>query len=69
MNIPEVLSTPNEIDFVITGRCNLRCRCCFCADEMTALRDLTAEQGLAFFAECGRLGVMRVCLTGGEVFT
>jgi hypothetical protein len=23
MDIPVVLSTPNEIDFVITGRCNL----------------------------------------------
>ena len=69
MDIPEYPSTPGEIDIAITGRCNLHCRYCFYADEMTARSDLTTEQWLAFFAECGRLGVMRVCLTGGEAFT
>jgi SynChlorMet cassette radical SAM/SPASM protein ScmE len=36
---------------------------------MTALSDLPTERWLAFFKELGHLGVRRVCLTGGEVFT
>jgi SynChlorMet cassette radical SAM/SPASM protein ScmE len=69
MDIPQIISTPSEIDVAITGRCNLHCKYCFYADEMTARSDLTTEQWLTFFAECNRLGVMRLCLTGGEPFT
>ena len=36
---------------------------------MTVLGDLPTGQGLAFFDELGRLGVMDVTLTGGEAFT
>jgi SynChlorMet cassette radical SAM/SPASM protein ScmE len=63
------IPTPREVNIAITGRCNLRCRYCFYADEMTALRDLPTERWLDFFDELGRLGVMTVTLTGGEVFT
>ena len=69
MDSQEVISTPKELDIAITGRCNLHCKYCFYADEMTARRDLTTEQWLAFFDELGRLGLMNVCLTGGEAFT
>jgi len=65
----DCIPTPREVNIAITGRCNLRCRYCFYADEMTALSDLPTEQWLAFFDELGRLGVMEVTLTGGEVFT
>ena len=64
-----VIPIPRSLNIAITGRCNLRCQYCFYADEMTALSDLPTERWLSFFGELGRLGVMRVCLTGGEAFT
>jgi SynChlorMet cassette radical SAM/SPASM protein ScmE len=64
-----VMPAPRHVDIAITGRCNLACRYCFYADEMVARSDLPTERWLAFFEELGRLGVMTVCLTGGEVFT
>jgi SynChlorMet cassette radical SAM/SPASM protein ScmE len=60
---------PRELDICITGRCNLKCRYCYYADEMAARNDLPTERWLALFEEVGKLGVQRVCLTGGEVFT
>lgn len=64
-----IMPTPRELDIAITGRCNLRCHYCFYADEMVALRDLQTSSWLSFFDELGRIDVMRVTLTGGEVFT
>jgi SynChlorMet cassette radical SAM/SPASM protein ScmE len=60
---------PRELDLCITGRCNLKCRYCFYADEMAASNDMPAARWHALFEELGSLGVHRVCLTGGEVFT
>ena len=60
---------PRELDLCITGRCNLKCRYCFYADEMAARNDLPTERWLALFEELGGLGVQRVCLSGGEAFT
>jgi SynChlorMet cassette radical SAM/SPASM protein ScmE len=65
----KVMPSPRNVDIAITGRCNLSCRYCFYADEMVARGDLSTERWLAFFKELGRIGVMKVCLTGGEVFT
>ena len=64
-----VMSSPRHVDIAITGKCNLACQYCFYADEMSARGDLPTQRWLDFFAELGRLGVMTVCLTGGEVFT
>ena len=69
MSDAQIMSTPRSVDISITGRCNLRCTYCFYANEMTALSDLPTERWLAFFEELGRLGVMDVCLSGGEPFT
>ncbi len=66
---PGLRRFPKSIDLSITGRCNLKCRYCFYADEMTALSDMPAERWHALFEELGRLGVQNVCLSGGEVFT
>ncbi|MBN1967512.1 MAG: SynChlorMet cassette radical SAM/SPASM protein ScmE [Anaerolineae bacterium] len=66
---PGVSSRPREVDLSLTGRCNLKCQYCFFADEMAAHGDLPRERWLAFFAEMGELGVQRVTLSGGEVFT
>jgi SynChlorMet cassette radical SAM/SPASM protein ScmE len=68
--MPNILiPTPRIVELAITGRCNLHCQYCFYADEMTARTDLTTAQWLAFFDQLGKLGVMEVCLTGGEAFT
>lgn len=64
-----IMPTPRSVDIAITGQCNLSCRYCFYADEMLAHNDLSSDHWLAFFDELGRLGVMDVCLSGGEVFT
>ena len=69
MSSTGLMPTPRSVSIAITGRCNLRCKYCFYADEMAALSDLPTEPWLAFFEELGRLGVMDVCLTGGEAFT
>ena len=63
------MPAPRSVDIAITGRCNLRCKYCFYADEMTALSDQPTERWLALFAELGELAVQRVTLTGGEAFT
>jgi SynChlorMet cassette radical SAM/SPASM protein ScmE len=64
-----VMPTLRQVDIAITGRCNLACKYCFYADEMVARDDLPTERWLSFFDELRRLGVMMVCLTGGEAFT
>jgi SynChlorMet cassette radical SAM/SPASM protein ScmE len=63
------MPTPRHVDIAVTGRCNLSCAYCFYADEMVARSDLSTEVWLTFLDELGRLGVMTVCLTGGEAFT
>ncbi len=64
-----LMPTPRSVDIAITGRCNLSCQYCFYSNEMAARSDLSTKQWLAFFDELSKLGVMDVCLTGGEVFT
>ncbi len=60
---------PRTVDLSLTGRCNLQCRYCFFADSMAALTDLPTVSWLSFFEELGELAVLRVTLSGGEVFT
>ena len=66
---PGLCAFPKSLDLSITGRCNLKCRYCFYADEMAALSDMPSERWHALFKELGRLRVHRVCLSGGEAFT
>ena len=44
---------PRELDLCVTGRCNLKCRYCFYADEMAARNDLPTERWFALFEEVG----------------
>lgn len=67
--VPKPLPTPKTVNLSITGRCNLRCQYCFFANEMTALADLPLQSYLDLFPELNRLGVMDVCMSGGEPFT
>ncbi len=66
---PGLRSAPKTLEISVTGRCNLKCRYCFYADEMAALSDLPTERWLACFEELGQLAVQRVTLSGGELFT
>ncbi len=63
-----LMKTPMEINISITGACNLDCKYCFYANEMTALSDLSTSQWLSVFENLGRLGITKVCLSGGEPF-
>jgi Fe-coproporphyrin III synthase len=63
------MGTPREVDIDITSRCNLRCRYCYFFEAAPrARRDLPAAAWTRFFEECGRAGVMRVTIAGGEPF-
>jgi MoaA/NifB/PqqE/SkfB family radical SAM enzyme len=64
MSAQPPLSPPQSLEIALTGRCNLRCRYCFFADEMQALRDRPTADWLTFFGELGRLGVQHLTLTG-----
>ena len=66
---PGLCRFPKSLDLSLTGRCNLKCRYCFYANEMTALSDMPSARWQALFEELGRLGVQNVSLSGGEVFT
>lgn len=65
----KALRTPASADLALTGRCNLRCAYCFYADEMNWRSDLSTAGWLRIVGVLRSLSVMRVCLTGGEVFT
>ncbi len=66
---PRVMRTPRTIDIELTARCNLRCRYCyFFNNPAVEYRDLSTEEWLQFFDELGSLGVMTLCLAGGEPF-
>ena len=67
--VPKPLLTPKTVNLSITGQCNLHCRYCFFSNEMAALADLPLQSYLDLFVELNRLGVMDVCLSGGEPFT
>ena len=66
---PRIIPTPKSVSISITGKCNLKCKYCFYANEMTALSDLKTDQWLSFFEKLKDLNVMDVSLTGGEAFT
>ena len=66
---PYINDSPESMDLAITGKCNLKCKHCFYADEMVARDDLNTEEWLSFIEELGRLPVKTITLTGGEVFT
>jgi len=66
--VPNNSIIPASVDVSITGKCNLQCKYCFYADEMAALSDLSAEDWKIIIGKLGKAKVMRVTLTGGEVF-
>lgn len=45
---PHLKPRPREVDISITGKCNLKCKYCSYADEMTALSDLPTERWVRY---------------------
>ena len=66
---PRVMRTPRKVEIAITGKCNLRCKTCYYADEMIAQQDLPTNTWLSVMDELGEMGVMQVILSGGEPMT
>jgi SynChlorMet cassette radical SAM/SPASM protein ScmE len=65
-----VMSAPRSVDIDLTSRCNLKCLYCYYFDNPAVpYEDLPTDEWLTFFDELGSLGVMDVCLAGGEPFT
>jgi SynChlorMet cassette radical SAM/SPASM protein ScmE len=63
------MSSPRNVDLELTARCNLRCSYCyFFSNPSVQYQDLPTSEWLRFFDELGSLGVMTVCLAGGEPF-
>jgi SynChlorMet cassette radical SAM/SPASM protein ScmE len=63
------MRAPRTLDLEVTARCNLRCRYCyFFNNPAVEYRDLPTDEWLRFFDELGALGVMNLCLAGGEPF-
>ena len=63
-----IIPTPKTVSISITGKCNLKCKYCFYANEMEGLKDLSTEEWLNFFKQLKGLNIMDVSLTGGEAF-
>ena len=66
---PQLINSPRELDVELTSNCNLRCNYCyFFNNPDVKYTDLPTETWLKFFEECGKAGVMRLTLQGGEPF-
>lgn len=65
--------TPLSATFELTPLCNFKCKMCYvrlAPDEIAPRGRLhTAEEWIGLAREAMELGLMRVCLTGGEVLT
>ena len=68
-NMQKLMRSPRSLDLEITSRCNLRCRYCyFFENSALDYRELSTDEWLQFFDECGRCAIMNVTLSGGEPF-
>ncbi len=65
---PGIITAPNQVDIILTGKCNLQCRYCYYNDSMSKASDLPAEKWQALFEELGSIGVRKLQLSGGEPF-
>ena len=63
------MMTPKKIEAALTARCNLRCvYCAHFSSASDVTHDLSTAEWLAFFEELNRCAVLRIVLSGGEVF-
>src|SRR5699024_10246901 len=52
----------------VTGRCNYRCRHCYIDGPDGKLGEMSTEQAMDLIDQMAGCGVLRVDLTGGELF-
>ena len=60
---------PHSLDIDITTHCNLRCSyCSHFSSDGDVDKDLSFDEWSKFFNECNSIGIMKICLGGGEPF-
>jgi SynChlorMet cassette radical SAM/SPASM protein ScmE len=60
---------PHSLNIDITTHCNLRCTyCSHFSSEGDVDKDLSLDEWSSFFKECNSIGIMKLCLCGGEPF-
>lgn len=64
--VTKIPSAPENITFMITRRCNLRCLHCSASPEQFAREDMTTPEILGVIDELARCQVFRIVVTGGE---
>ncbi len=58
---------PHSLDIDITTHCNLRCLyCSHFSSDGDVDKDLPLDEWREFFKECNSIGIMKICLCGGE---
>ncbi len=58
---------PHSLDIDITTHCNLRCSyCSHFSSDGDVDKDLPFAEWQTFFEECASIGIMKMCLCGGE---
>ena len=58
---------PRSLDIDITTHCNLRCSyCSHFSSDGDVDKDLSLDEWSIFFKECNSIGIMKLCLCGGE---
>ncbi|MCM8787653.1 MAG: SynChlorMet cassette radical SAM/SPASM protein ScmE [Candidatus Omnitrophica bacterium] len=63
----KLIKTPQEIEILITSKCNLFCKYCSNFDNFKNIEDdLSTSEWLEFFSKLSDCAVMRVTLSGGE---
>lgn len=60
-----VLSAPLELSWIITNKCNLKCRHCLNSDLRNA-PELTSEEAIAVIKQIIELRIFKVLISGGE---
>ncbi|VVB77801.1 7,8-dihydro-6-hydroxymethylpterin dimethyltransferase [uncultured archaeon] len=67
-SISPVLRGPNQISWLITNNCNLRCSHCGNTSRAKLKNEMTKEECFRFIDDCARLKVFVINISGGEPF-
>lgn len=65
------LGLPSRVTFELTPFCNFHCPMCYVRKDKLKMHEVTlnAEKWLTLAQQAKRVGVINLCMTGGEIFT
>jgi AdoMet-dependent heme synthase len=63
-----LISAPNQISWIITNQCNLRCSHCANKNSMKLENELSTKEAIDFVKECSKNGTFILNISGGEPF-